>query len=265
MPDASFFARNSHSWCDSQIAYCCAPLAANHPFGTAHACKMHSGMNQTNFISRPRRQVTLGLALLVLAQMATPSRGVAANAPAFVEDGIGGTWKEAAGLTFSTTGQMFVWERPGRVWVVDNGVKQAQPLLDITEEVGNFHDHGLMSVALDPDFLNNGHLYLLYVVDHDYLANYGTPGYNSSSNDNFRATIGRITRYTARASDSFHSLEPSSRLILLGETAQTGFPILYTSHGLGSLVFGEDGTLFASCGDGGTQKTNDLGNASGTY
>jgi glucose/arabinose dehydrogenase len=53
--------------------------------------------------------------------------------------------------------------------------------------------------------------------------------------------------------------------VLLGESANTGFPILYTSHGLGSLVFGEDGTLLASCGDGGTQKAADMGNAPGTY
>jgi len=207
----------------------------------------------------------LALLLPMLTHMGSPLRAGAASAPAFVEDGIGGTWKEAAGLVFSPTGQMFVWERPGRVYVVENGVKQTQPLLDITEEVGSWHDHGLMSMALDPNFMTNGYFYLLYVVDHYYLANYGTPSYNSSSNDYFRATIGRITRYTARASDNFHSIDPASRFILLGETPQTGFPILYTSHGMGSLVFGEDGTLFASCGDGGTQKTNDMGNASGNY
>src|SRR5207247_1226291 len=116
---------------------------------------------------------------------------------------------------------------------------------------------GLMSVALHPDFLNNGYLYLLYVVDHHYLVNYGTLRYNVNSNEYFTATIGRITRYTARAEDHFHTIDPASRFVLLGEANNTGFPILYTSHGLGSLVFGEDGTLFASCGDGGTQKAAD--------
>src|SRR5437016_2154418 len=214
----------------------------------------------------PRRLCRAALTLLMLAFVAVPrTLHAATNAGTFVEEAIGGAWNEAVGLTFSAEGQMFVWERAGRVRLVENGVKQSQPLLDISEEVGSWHDHGLMSVALHPDFLNNGYIYLLYVVDHYYLANYGTPSYNASSNDYFRATIGRITRYTARASDNFHSIDPSSRLILLGETAQTGFPILYTSHGLGSLVFGEDGTLFASCGDGGTQKAADMGNASGTY
>ena len=203
--------------------------------------------------------------LLAFSQMPPSLRAATTNAGAFIEETIGGTWNEAVGLTFSATGQMFVWERGGRVWPVDNGVKQSQPLIDISDEVGSWHDHGLMGLALHPDFLNNGYIYLLYVVDHYYLANYGTPKYNVSSNDYFRATIGRITRYTARSADGFHSVDPNSRLVLLGESIDAGFPILYTSHGLGSLIFGEDGTLLASCGDGGTQKAADMGSASGTY
>ena len=219
-----------------------------------------------NLIPKPLCQAALALVLLVLAHLSgTPCALAATNTGTFVEESIGGTWNEAVGLTFNAEGQMFVWERGGRLWLVENGIKQSQPLLDISEEVGSWHDHGLMGVALHPDFLNNGYVYLLYVVDHYYLRNYGRPNYNSSSNEYFTATIGRITRYTARTNDHFHSIDPNSRTILLGETIDTGFPILYTSHGLGSLAFGEDGTLLASCGDGGTQKAADMGSASGTY
>ena len=77
----------------------------------------------------------------------------------------------------------------------------------------------------------------------------GKSNYNPNSNEYNRATIGRITRYTARASDGFHSVDPASRTILLGESASTGFPILSFTHGIGSLVFATDGTLLASCGD----------------
>ncbi|WP_261990350.1 hypothetical protein [Hymenobacter sp. BT188] len=39
-------------------------------------------------------------------------------------------WDEAVGITFNKSGtQMFVWERPGRVWVVENG--QRSLVLDI--------------------------------------------------------------------------------------------------------------------------------------
>src|SRR5207247_1056873 len=84
-------------------------------------------------------------------------------------------------------------------------------------------------------------------------------------NEYFAATIGRITRYTARTSDGFKSVDYTSRLVLLGETKNTGFPILYQSHGVGSLVFGTDGTLLASCGEGASYSSDDIGNAPETY
>jgi hypothetical protein len=123
-------------------------------------------------------------------------------------------------------------------------------MLDISEEVGAWEDHGMLGFALDPNFRANGYIYLLYVVDRYYLLNFGSPNYNPNSNAYFDATIGRITRYTCRSSDDFNSVDLSSRLILLGETRQTGIPIVSDTHGVGSLVFGEDGTLLVSVGDG---------------
>src|SRR5256885_3367714 len=160
---------------------------------------------------------------------------------------------------------MDVWEHGGRIWIVENGVKSAQPFLDISDEVGGWRDFGLLGFALHPDFYNNGYVYLLYVVDHYHLTHAGQPGYDPTINEYFQATIGRITRYTARASDGFRSIDPSSRLVLLGESIDKGIPILHESHGVGSLVFGMDGTLLASCGDGASYNSTDVGSASETY
>ena len=159
-------------------------------------------------------------------------------------------WPDIAGMAFDDIGTMYVWERGGKVSIVENDVKRPTPLIDLTEEVGGWNDHGLLGFALHPNFRQNGYIYLMYVVDHHHLANFGTPSYNPNTNEFTRATIGRITRYTARASDNFRSVDPASRLVLLGETASTGCPILSITHGVGSLVFGTDGTLLASCGDG---------------
>jgi len=82
---------------------------------------------------------------------------------------------EVEGLRFDSSGQVYVWEKAGKVWVIDtNGVKISTPLLDITEEVGNWRDHGLNGFALDPDFRTNGFFYLFYTVDRHYLMNFGT-------------------------------------------------------------------------------------------
>ena len=173
--------------------------------------------------------------------------------PGFSEQTIGGGWVDPVGVAIDPTPQaanrLYVWERAGRVWLVENGVKVATPLIDIREEVANWADYGMLGFALHPNFQQNGYLYLFYVVDRYHLLNAGTPGYDPAANLDFAATIGRITRYTARTSDGFHSVDPASRLVLLGESKTTGIPIVHLSHGVGQLVFGSDGTLLASCGD----------------
>jgi glucose/arabinose dehydrogenase len=203
--------------------------------------------------------------LLSLLSLTTLDAFSATLPPGFSEEAVGGSWNYATGLTFAKDGRMFVWEKAGRVWLVENGVRLAQPLIDIHEEVGDWVDHGLLGFALDPSFLSNGRVYLFYVVDHHHLVNYGTPNYNPSANEYHSATIGRITRYTAKATDGFRSVDPASRKILVGETINNGIPLLYTSHGVGSLVFGTDGTLLASCGEGASYISKDMGSASETW
>ena len=101
----------------------------------------------------------------------------------------------AVGMTFDANGRMYVWERNGKVWIVTNGVKSSQPLIDISDEVGGWRDFGLLGFALDPDFLTNGYIYLCYVVDRHHLLNAGTPDYNANTNEYFNATIGNTNRY----------------------------------------------------------------------
>ncbi|HET6541656.1 MAG TPA: PQQ-dependent sugar dehydrogenase, partial [Chryseolinea sp.] len=86
-------------------------------------------------------------------------------------------WNEAVGLAFTNDGvDMFVWERGGKVYVVTGGQKTL--VLDISDEVGAWHDHGLLGFALHPQFDQNGYIYLLYLVDRHYLMNFGTAAYS---------------------------------------------------------------------------------------
>src|SRR5258706_4526265 len=145
---------------------------------------------------------------------------------------------------------MYVWERAGRVWIVENGVKSAAALVDISDEVGNWGENGLLGFALHPNFLQTGWISLFYAVDHYYLQNAGQPDYDPGLSDTDAPQIVRITRYTANAATGFRTVDPASRLVLLGESAGTGCPTLFSSHGTGSLAFGADDSLLASCGDG---------------
>ena len=191
--------------------------------------------------------------------------GLAQTLPSgFTTSIIGSDWNLPLGATFTTDGQkLFVWEKDGRVYVCNRNasgayIKQTTPVLDISEEVANWGDHGLMGFALDPNYLSNGLIYLLYVVDRHYLINFGTPAYNPATSTR-GGTIGRNTRYKTITNGPDLATDLSSRFILLGETKTTGIALTHDSHGLGTLAFAADGTLLATCGDGGSYYAVDKG------
>jgi len=204
--------------------------------------------------------------LAALVALAAPI-AVAAPPSGFITQTIGGSWNEVAGITFIEDGRAIAWERGGRLWMIEaDGTRHASPMLDISQEVGAWRDHGLLGVALHPNFLNNGRIFLLYVVDRHHLLNFGTPQYNANTNEYFAASIGRITRYTATAASNFTQVDPTTRLVLLGESFSTGIPVVHQSHGVGSLLFGDDGTLLVSVGDNASYEGVDLGGqVSGGY
>lgn len=174
-------------------------------------------------------------------------------------------FSEPVGFTFDANGRMYVWEKSGKVWIVNSdGTRLPTPLIDLSEEVGNWRDHGCLGFALDPNFLTNGRIYLLYTVDRNFLMNKGQPGYNPAADQYYSATIMRCTRYTA-IGPNFNTVDLNSRVVLIGETKKTGIPLLYESHSTGSLVFGSDGTLLMTAGDGASYNTADIGSDPQTY
>ncbi|AQG82454.1 hypothetical protein AWR27_11895 [Spirosoma montaniterrae] len=174
------------------------------------------------------------------------------------------------GVVFSTDSrQLFVWDKAGRVWVsVWNGsqyVRQSTPVLDISDEVGNWRDFGLLSLCLDPNFAQNGRIYLFYVVDRHHLFNAGTAQYNPATNQYFAATISRLTRYRVNTASNVLTADPASRFVLLGESRSTGVPLTHESHAGGTVLFGRDGTLLVSTGDNASYASTDKGSATETY
>ncbi len=174
-----------------------------------------------------------------------------------------GGFYEPVGATWDANGRMYVWEKRGTVQIVVGGTVTGT-LIDISAEVGGWRDHGLLGFALDPAFLSNGYIYLLYVVDRHHLMNYGTGSYNAAIDEYFSATVMRITRYTATG-PLFNTVNYGSRLVLFGESPSTGAPVLHESHSAGSLVFGSDGSLLAGLGDGASYNSTDVGSASESY
>lgn len=174
------------------------------------------------------------------------------------------------GVVFNEDGtKMFVWEKRGHVYVSNwNGtqyIKQATPVLDISDEVGDWRDFGYQSFCLDPDFETNGLVYMYYMVDREHLMNFGTPSYDSNDNDYYEATISRLTRYQLNIGSSPLTTNYATRTVLLGESVSTGVPLTHESHAGGTVIFANDGTLLVSTGDNASYNSVDTGSANETY
>ncbi|MFT7603933.1 MAG: glucose/arabinose dehydrogenase [Saprospiraceae bacterium] len=202
----------------------------------------------------------------LLLCIATVTNSFAQLLPDFIDETLNTSLEKPVGITFDETGKAYIWEQSGLVHIMDTtGTISNTPMIDIREEVSVFVDHGFLGFALDPKFSQNGYVYLLYVVDPHHLYNYGTPDYNPNTTIINAATIGRITRYTADPDNNFETVIENSRKILLGDNISNGFPVVASSHGVGTLTFGTDGTLLVSCGETGSFVSSDAGNHSDSF
>jgi glucose/arabinose dehydrogenase/chitodextrinase len=138
------------------------------------------------------------------------------------------------GMTWSSDGRMFIWQKNGRVLIYKNGALNSTPFLDLVGRVNVYSDRGFLGLALDPDFQTNGYVYLSYVYEDG--PDVWDPG----------PKISRLTRVTADPSNPDVAL-PGSEVILLDDVPADG-----GGHTLGSLLFAPDGTLFVSNGEGAT-------------
>ena len=123
--------------------------------------------------------------------------------------------------------RLFVVEQVGKIWVVEEGERQAQPFLDvfglITATAHERHsEQGLLGLAFHPDYQTNGQFYI---------------------------------NYTDRAGDtvvSRYQVSPDNPNLADAGSAQIIFGIdqPYKSHNGGHIAFGPDGYLYISLGDG---------------
>jgi glucose/arabinose dehydrogenase len=130
-------------------------------------------------------------------------------------------------ITHAGDDRLFVLEQAGRVRVFAgrSDVDAAGVFLDLRSKVRTAHnEEGLLGLAFDPDYAQNGNLYVYY-----------------SASDPRR---GVLARYTADAADPDRADPASERVVL--EVAQP-----YGNHNGGAIVFGPDGYLYVSLGDGG--------------
>ena len=164
-------------------------------------------------------------------------------------------------VRFSPTGEVFIAEKAGLL-------KRFAPLpspgpgtviLDIRAKVASFQDRGLLSFALDPGFPLVPYVYVLYTYDAPpgqiapiWNDTCGQAGQPSATNPGGGCVAsGRLARFTLMSG----ALVDETVLIANAWYQQ------YGSHSVGDVVFGPDGMLYVSAGEGSNFYVPDDGNA----
>jgi glucose/arabinose dehydrogenase len=119
--------------------------------------------------------------------------------------------------------RLFVTERAGRIRIIQNGAPLAAPFLDLSARTTTDGERGLLSMAFDPQFAANGHVYVYYTDRDGSIA---------------------LERYTTQGGNT---ADPASALRILTIPHPD-----FSNHNGGLLAFGPDGMLYAGIGDGGS-------------
>ena len=181
-------------------------------------------------------------------------------------------------IAFSPDGRnTYIAEKSGIVKVAREGQIQSTPFIDISQQVNNVRDRGLLDIAVHPDFENNPYVYLLFTYDPPEVYNNAANSLAGPDRPGNRA--GRLIRVTANSATQFRTAVAGSQVVLLGSAStwnnfnafanstsdfdeppagiradgtniQDFIASDSESHTVGALAFGNDGNLFVSIGDG---------------
>ncbi len=130
------------------------------------------------------------------------------------------------------TNRLFVVEQKGVIQVFPNDslVNTSEVFLDLTDKVLYGGEQGLLGLAFHPNYEQNGYFYVDYTTD------------------NPRRTV--ISRFSV-SQDNPNNADPNSELEILSVQQP------YSNHNGGQVVFGPDGYLYISFGDGGSANDPD--------
>ncbi|MEV4621277.1 PQQ-dependent sugar dehydrogenase [Asanoa sp. NPDC049573] len=207
-------------------------------------------------MTRPRRPLRTVLAMVLVAgglsALAGAEPAAATTLPSgFQEQIVFSGLSQPTNIEFAPDGRVFVAEKGGRIKVFDNLADPTPTVFaDLSTNVFNVWDRGLLGLALAPGFPANPYVYVLY--SYDAPPGQTAPFWNDNCGDanNGQCVVqGRLSRLQAAG-----DVMTGSEQVLITDWCQQ-FP----SHSIGDLKFGADGMLYVSGGDGASFSATDYG------
>jgi glucose/arabinose dehydrogenase/PKD repeat protein len=203
------------------------------------------------------------LAATLVTLLPSSGAGAVPTLPAGFQDSVafGGLTNPTA-VQFSKDGRVFVAEKSGLIKVFDN-LSDTTPttFADLRTNVHNSWDRGMLGMVIDPNYPTNPYVYVLYTHDAAIggtAPRWGTAGATSDgcptppgNTDDGCVVSGRLSRLQA---DPTTNTMSGPEQVLIEDWCQQ-----YPSHSVGSLVFGSDGALYVSGGDGASFNFADYG------
>ncbi|HLU83058.1 MAG TPA: PQQ-dependent sugar dehydrogenase, partial [Trueperaceae bacterium] len=162
----------------------------------------------------------------------------------FVAESVVGGLSAPVDLAFAPDGRVFVAEKGGIVKIIDDGAVNTAPFLDISAEVNNVGDRGLVGIAVHPRFPELPYVYLSYVYDPPEVQALS----GDSGPDGQGARVSRLVRVEADPATGFSTALAGTTVVLLGTNS--------TFENIGDVQ--ERNTAVPSCGQGGTYVTDCL-------
>jgi uncharacterized repeat protein (TIGR01451 family) len=203
--------------------------------------------------------VSAGLALAASASATTYKQ------PGFSETAVFTGLVNPTTMRFLPDGSVIVAEKSGLIKKFDSLTDTTPTVVaNLTTKVHNFWDRGLLGLAVDPNYLTNHFVYVLY--SHDAAIGGTAPrwGPGDGISDPCPTPPGATT-------DGCVISAHVSRLTAVGTNWETSEQLLiedwcqqFPSHSVGSLAFGADGYLYVTGGDGASFTNEDYGQFGGT-
>jgi glucose/arabinose dehydrogenase len=112
---------------------------------------------------------------------------------------------------------MMVAQKNGVVRLVDNGTLRTTPVIDLSAQVNNTRDRGLLGIAVHPNFSSNPYIYLSYTYDPpETVGRTGLAGPDGNGN-----RPSRLVRLTVNPTTMI--ADPNSLVVLVGKNSNWAY------------------------------------------